>query len=72
MFFFNNRKYYVSQRSLGTRPGANLTSWICRRADVTADDGSYDRYLDADDWYMENIMRAKKKRQQQKKDQGQV
>jgi hypothetical protein len=31
------------------------------RADVTAEEGSYDAYLDADDWYMESIIRQRKK-----------
>jgi hypothetical protein len=35
----------------------------CCRADVTAEEGSYDRFLDADDWYMDNIIRAKKRQQ---------
>jgi len=33
------------------------------RADVTQDEGSYDRFLDADDWYMRDLMKSKKKKQ---------
>ena len=41
------------------------------RADVTAEEGSYDRFLDADDWYMESILRQKKKQQQKLQGGGQ-
>lgn len=40
---------------------------VLRRADVTAEDGSYDRFLDADGWYMESIMRSKKAKLERQK-----
>ena len=32
------------------------------RADVTQEQGSYDPFLDADDWYIRDLMRSNKKR----------
>lgn len=34
------------------------------RADLTQEEGSYDPYLDADDWYIRDLQRIQKKRQQ--------
>jgi hypothetical protein len=31
------------------------------RADITQDPGSYDPFLDADDWYMRDILKSKKR-----------
>ena len=31
------------------------------RADVTQDPGSYDPFLDADDWYMRDLIKSKKR-----------
>jgi len=40
------------------------------RADITADEGSYDRFLDADDWYTETIVRQRKAMQRRLEEDG--
>jgi len=34
------------------------------RADITQDPGSYDPFLDADDWYMQDIIKSRNRGQQ--------